>query len=203
MTERRLMGVREAAKELGVSPSTISRGIGKHFSNHGSTARPLVDLAEVIDARTNRLEPEKQAAAYRARGVQLSLPDPETADDDGAQPGPGGRILSTDGELGRERLRKVRAEADRAEMDNLERQQSLAPVGDFADAGFELGQLLRRCHGARLSSLTAAILAAGADPGRIAQAITDSDRDVEAKLADKVEKILNGEGGDSEQSGTA
>lgn len=196
MTQRQLMGVRAAAKALGVSASTISRGVGVKYANHGSQTRPLVDIDEVRSARVNHIEPERQAAAYKARGVQLSLPQPENADDGDGEPGSGvGRLASADGELGRERVRKVRGEADRVEMDNLERQQQLAPVGEFADAGFVLGQLLRRTLHARLPKLTAAVLAAAAagDAAAVSQAIAAADRALESALAEKVERFVNGE----------
>ncbi|MFV3077976.1 hypothetical protein [Niveispirillum fermenti] len=196
MAERQLMGVRQAAKELGVAPSTISRGIGKHFKNYGTKAQPLVDLAEVRYARSNHLEPEKQAAAYMARGMELPLPeaayDDSSDEEEPPAPGAGARGTSTEGELGRERVRMVRNQADRVEMDNLERQKELAPVADFADAGFELAQLLRRTQAARIRPLVAAIQAAKGDPSAIAQTIRDSDKACEERLAQAVEKLLDG-----------
>lgn len=194
MTQRQLMGVREAAKALGVAASTISRGIGVKFANHGTQTRPLVDLDEVRTARANHIEPERQAAAYKARGMQLPLPEPDGVEDDGGEPGSGvGRLASADGELGRERVRKVRGEADRVEMDNLERQGQLAPVGEFADAGFVLGQMLRRALHAREAKLTAAVLAVAHDPAGVRQAIAAADRALETALADRVERFVNGE----------
>ncbi len=195
------MGVREAAKALGVAASTISRGVGVKYANHGTQTRPLVDIDEVRAARTNHIEPERQAAAYKARGVQLPLPSPDDADDGDGEPGSGvGRLASADGELGRERVRKVRGEADRVEMDNLERQQQLAPVGDFNDAGFVLGQMLTRALHARSKKLTAAVLAAGADETAVAQAIAAADRALETALADKVERLINGDTEEEEDS---
>ncbi len=190
------MGVREAARELNVAPSTISRGVGKHFKNHGTKAQPLVDLEEVRFARANHLEPERQAAAYTARGMELPLPEPgdgaDNGDDDAPASGGAGRVTSTDGELGRERVRMVRNQADRVEMDNLERQRELAPVAEFADAGFDLAQLLRRTLAARLRPLAKGITEANGDIAAITQAIRDADKACEARLAQAVENLLDG-----------
>lgn len=194
--QRRLVGVREAARLLGemgqpISASTISRQIGSLYVNHGTPERPLVDLDQVIEARRNRLDPDRQIAGLKARGMlPLEAPGPQLEEEQIAQVTT--RVVSTDGELGRARLRKAAADADMAEMDLLERQRELAPARDFEDGGFELGQLVRQAHQDRVPALLAAMKEHAGNDRALTAAIERLDRDVEEGLAHKVEALLNG-----------
>jgi hypothetical protein len=59
-----LVGIRECGKEIGVSPSTISRQLTRAlFKNWGTADAPKVSLAEVRQARANKLDPAQQRSA--------------------------------------------------------------------------------------------------------------------------------------------
>lgn len=56
-----LVGVREAARQLGLNPSTISRQIARGaIPNRGTADRPMVDMDEARRARAENLDPSKQ-----------------------------------------------------------------------------------------------------------------------------------------------
>jgi hypothetical protein len=194
MVQRQLFGVRDAARQLAemghtVSASTISRQIGKLYPNHGTADRPLVDLAEVIDARQNRLDPDRRRAGLKARGILAldTLPPEDT--DALAQ-----SLRPTGGDLGDARLRKEAAKAGMAELDLAERQKEVAPVRDFKDGGYDLGRLVRDEHAARLPALLAAAKEHAGNDRALTAAIEQMDRAVEEALAKSVEKLLNGKG---------
>lgn len=64
---RRLLSVTELARELGVSPSTVSRQVGTILKNHAPAgARPLLDLEEAKSARATQVNPLK---AHRGKAV--------------------------------------------------------------------------------------------------------------------------------------
>lgn len=59
-----LMGVREAARAIGVNASTISRQIAKGIiPNRGTAERPMVSLSEARHARSTGLDVSKQRGA--------------------------------------------------------------------------------------------------------------------------------------------
>jgi len=72
-----LVGVREAARQLGVNPSTISRQVAKGIiPNRGTPRQPMVDLAEARQARATNLDLSKQ------RGSDSALHGPALQDVD-------------------------------------------------------------------------------------------------------------------------
>lgn len=90
-----LVGIREAARAVGLSHSTISRQVAAGIiPNRGSERRPLVDVAEVRAARARQLDPSRQGnAAGRLLG------DP-AADLDGELPLGDGLDERDEGEAG-------------------------------------------------------------------------------------------------------
>lgn len=57
-----LVGVSEAARLIGVNKSTLSRQVKKGIiPNRGTEKRPLVNVAEVIEARRNNVDTSKSA----------------------------------------------------------------------------------------------------------------------------------------------
>lgn len=66
-TERKLVSVREAARQLGLDKSTVSRQVGRIFPNHGGPGQPLIDVDEARAARARLINP---LLARRRKGAR-------------------------------------------------------------------------------------------------------------------------------------
>lgn len=188
-TERQLLSVRKVAEAVGVAHTTIGRQLAQGlYTNHGTVTRPLLDLDEVRARRDSLLDPIRQAATQSAPHPASEPPAAKTDDALTRGAGAGAPALLQTG-LHSEQLRERRAKASMAEMDLLERQQQLAPVGDFKDAGFEAGQALVDALEARIPALVAALAACGSAE-QLASAIREHDAQARTAFADALAQQL-------------
>jgi hypothetical protein len=126
-----LVGVSEAARQLGVHKSTISRQVAAGIiPNHGTDAQPLVDVEEAKRARAEGLDRSKQRGQDAPLFRERRSPD----DDDAGEASPGYQAARTE----REQInaRRARLELER-ELGNL------LDKGEVVDAFFTLGARLR------------------------------------------------------------
>ncbi|MBP2297965.1 hypothetical protein [Azospirillum picis] len=137
-----LVGVTEAAAAVGVNKSTVSRYVSQGLlTNYGVSGRPLVSIA-AVRALPVFLDPAK-------RRTSGSAPAAAPADADPAESAPRPVLPTTiaasvETTLANERIRKTRADADRAELENAKAQAQLVERDAAANAGFDLGPALMR-----------------------------------------------------------
>lgn len=163
----------EAARLVGVHKSTLSRDLAKGlFPNLGSDGAPLVDVAQVI--------------AGRSRGIDIAMRRQAPAVDQLLDVEAPARFQGvSDHTLAAERIRKTRAEADRAEIDNAERQGDLVPRREVEAAGLDIGAELRRILETRVYTLAQRVLAAG-EQKAVMKVLEDDVREVLNALADQL-----------------
>ncbi|MGQ9367709.1 hypothetical protein [Azospirillum sp. ST 5-10] len=162
-----LANLTNAAAAVGVNKSTVSRYLSQGvLANHGGEARPLVSVAELRALREKGLDPAK-------RRSEAPAPVPASADSS----------------LAVERIRKTRAEADKAELDLAERQRTLVERGPVEDAGFEIGVMLRNLLAQRAPGLAQKLVGV-VDQRAAALIVEEADRALLAKLDEMVAKIL-------------
>ena len=181
-----LLGVREAARELGVNPSTVSRQIRAGIlPNRGSERAPKVLLSEARAARERNIDQSKQ------RGPEAPLfatATPESDPSADLQPGADDEPAPRAGRSGGLDFNKARTaregyQARLAQIELEERLGNLLDRAETVDAFFTLGTALReameRCAPelatrldgvADLNARTALILE---DDRRLLQAIVD------------------------------
>lgn len=186
-----LMTLTDAARELGVHKSTISRQVAAgQIPNRGTARAPMVDVDEARRARDESLDPSKQ------RGPDAPLFAPERGeggedldDDAGADslPGPAparGGARST-GELNYLRVRTAREAyaAKQAQLDYEREAGQLCDRAEVQDAFYELGQGLRDGLERRAHSL-AQRLAGMTDIAAIRAVIAAEDEALLKRLTD-------------------
>ncbi len=171
----------EAARIVGVHKSTLSRDLAKGlFPNHGSHAVPLVDVREVV--------------AGRSRGIDIAMRRQAPAVDQfgglfDAEPMATTRLpIGADATLANERIRKTRAEADRAELDNAERQGALCDRAEVEAAALDLGTELRNMLENRVHGL-AQRLVGQPDQKSVMRILEEDVRDVLAGLAERLSRV--------------
>ena len=159
----------EAAPQLGVHKSTLSRQVAAGLlTNRGTARRPMVDVDEARAQRAALLDPAKQEAtglfASRApAGVEADYREAKTA----------GEILRT----------------KRAELDYRREVGELCSRAEVADAGATLAIELRRAFEARREQLAEELVAVS--DVRIAVALIEaSDRELMARLAGDLERVV-------------
>src|SRR5690349_20190328 len=75
-----LVGVREAARALGLNASTVSKQVRKGIiPNHGTDTAPLINVAEAKVKRAERLNPLKARNRGGAMGYEQTLLENERA----------------------------------------------------------------------------------------------------------------------------
>ncbi len=126
----RHLGIREAARQLGLAHTTISRYIAANpVLNHGTAGRPKVDLNELRRHRAANLNP-----APRGRLAAKLL-----AEAPAAATGPANTPNYANSKAKREAVL-----ADRAQVDLDEKRGLLVPRAEIEDAVFEAGAILQR-----------------------------------------------------------
>lgn len=164
------VGVRECAKQLGVSHSTISRQLTAGlFVNHGTGDRPLLKVSEVREARSRGLDPAKQ------RGPEAPLYQPAAAQK------PIGEDLGPT--YATARTRTEEAKANLAELDLAERRGLLLDKSDVVDAFFTFGTQIRERMEAFAADMGARF---GATVGA---AVADEGRKILTKLGEDFERF--------------
>lgn len=166
--QRRLVGVTEAARALGLNPSTVSRQLGRVFPNHGTEAKPLVDVDEARSMRAAQLDPVKQ----RGRGLLLEQPAATPAP--AAEPTGPRRLSDID--------RKRQADADIAELDAAKAKGQVVDRSRVQAAQREAGQAIREALKSRNRGL-AAQLVGKTDPREIAALLDESDHALLVRVA--------------------
>lgn len=162
------MTVTDAAAAVGVNKSTVSRYVsGGLVTDYGTPGKPRVSVAEVRAARDGALDPAKRRT----------------------QPVPSTSMASTEATLANERIRKTRADADRAELDNAKAQGQLCDRQAVEDSGFELGVSLRNLLAGRVPALAQAV-AGQTDFRAVSLAIDTADRKLLAAFEARVREAL-------------
>lgn len=179
-----LVGVTEAAAAVGVNKSTVSRYVSQGLlADYGVPGRPLVSVAQVRSVRAASLDPAKRRT-----------PAPVAADADPAESAPRPGLpptiaASVETTLANERIRKTRADADRAELENAKAQAQLVERDAAANAGFDLGPALMRLLDERAPDLATRLVSV-ADYRTALSAIQDADRQMLEKWKRQIETTL-------------
>jgi hypothetical protein len=187
-----LAGVNEAGRRLGIHGSNISHHLKNGLiPNRGTAERPLVDMAELRQARAAGLDRSKQmgpaaqrlrAAADPAAVVPL-FPDEDQGSPAGASSPapPAGPETYHSARARREVASAARAEVELARLlgETLDR----AEVHDFA---FGLGQRLREAMDARRDALVQRLT--GLDTGAMTAALAAADDADLIAFADTLER---------------
>jgi hypothetical protein len=142
----RLVGVSEAARQIGVHKSTISRQLAAGIiTNRGSKEKPLVDVEEARRARDRGLDRSKQRgpdSPLFGNSSAIAPADEAEPDVDGhGAPMP----AKPSGGLDYQKARTAR-EGYQARLAQIELEQKLGNLldkGDVVDAFFTMGQRLR------------------------------------------------------------
>lgn len=173
---RELIGVREAAKRIGVAPSTISRQVGKLYVDHGTPGKPLLDWAQVQQARRSELNP----------ALQRGAPAPAPAAPAAAAPAGQDEAPDTRGYWDKinARERALRAQADR-----MREFGELVERAAIEEIGFEVGRLLRD-ELKLLASDVASDIAGMTDPREIALFLEAKHRDLLDRVTAEAERRI-------------
>lgn len=170
-----LVGVRAAADQLKLSPSTVSRYLTQfpELNRGESDARPLVNVEELREHRKLNVNPAK---AGNHAGL---LFDPE-------RPPPASVTrLTTDPAARSARTRREETQAINAELDLHERLKTLVALRDVEDALFEAGRTITDSLRLRNQDI-AATLAGMTDAREIAAYLDQEDRKLLQRLADEL-----------------
>lgn len=181
-----LVGVRAAARELGVNPSTISRQIKAGIiPNHGTDAAPAVNVAEARAARASHLDPSK-----RGNSAGVLLGDRGAAGDDLEGDFGGGENSASEprspGDGGASyRSTKTAREGYLAMLAKLEFEKKSGAVISRAEVERALVDVTRTIRDAllRLGDRLAPDLVNVSDPAVIAKAINEAHRELLARLS--------------------
>lgn len=173
-TMGKLVGIREAARQLGVNASTISRQVAAGvIPNHGGDGSPLVDPEEARSARQLNLDPSKR----RGVGSPLSL-HPTPQDITSSPRGSGYQVSRAEREGYDAALKRIELE---------ERLRNLLDKGEVTEAAFAIGQVLREMIERRQPTL-AARLAGVIDVGTIAAILVEEDRRLLEAIGDEMQR---------------
>ena len=158
----RHLGIREAARQLGLAHTTISRYIAANpVLNHGTAGRPKVDLDELRRHRAANLNP-----APRGRQAAKLLAEAPAAT--GADAAPDYSVSKA----AREAIL-----ADRARIDLDEKRGLLVPRAEVEAAAFEVGKALQRDL-LELAGRLSEILTTMTDPKAIAALVESEHRNL-------------------------
>jgi transposase-like protein len=137
-----LVGVSEAARQIGVHKSTISRQVRDGIiPNHGTETAPLVDVEEAKRARDRGLDRSKQRGPEAPLFGASSVIAPAAAEDEDDAAAPAKPAGGLDYQCAR-----TAREGYQARLAQLELEQKLGHLldkGEVVDAFFTLGASLR------------------------------------------------------------
>ena len=143
----RLLGVRAAARALGLNPSTVSRYLKDHPElNRGSDTRPLVDLNELRRHRAANIDAGRSG---NHAGLLLGQGDGINGANGHAQPDQAGELPTGAPAYAAARRARESVLAERARLDLDEKVATLCVRGEIEEATAAAVQALRR----RLSDL--------------------------------------------------
>lgn len=193
-----LLGVRAAARELGVNASTISRQLAAGIiPNRGSAREPKVNLAEARAARDAHLDPSKRGnAAGRMLGEQPS--NAATAEPAEVQEGDQGEGQSGAPDAAPDGLRTARTTregylAQIARLDYEKRAGILVSRDEVEQALMDVVRTIRDAL-LHLGDKLAVELVGMTDPLEISKAVNREHRHLLELLSTALRK--KGEGGD-------
>jgi hypothetical protein len=138
-----LVGVREAARQLGVDPSTISRNVAAGIiPNHGTNEAPRINVEEARRCREAFLDPNKRGShAGRLAGEDEAAAELEEPAGDAEE-----ASTEPDPRAGALRDAKTEIAQTQAELARIQLEEKRGQVGkraDFEAAGFDAGRALR------------------------------------------------------------
>lgn len=180
------VGVREAARQLGVNASTVSRQVAAGIiPNHGTVAAPLIDVDEARRSRDDNLDRSR----LRGAGTPLGLPfDVAAAGIDGD--------AATDGVPDADKIsfQRVRTEregfaAKRAQLDYEREIGLLLDKGEAADAVFAIFANVRETM---TRDLPAIALRLGLTPEQTAT-LGEEFRKLQVSMADGLQRLASDE----------
>ncbi len=207
-----LVTAAEAARQLGVHPSQITRGIQSGLIPNRAPpnfSRPMVNVDEARTARRGGIDRSKQrgpgaplfapgqpqaealgAAAIASTVREMAPPasgmpaDAEPADADEAVRDPSYQAS---------RARRESAAAAKAEIELAQLRAKTLDRAEVADAAFRLGQMLR--EGMETRRVALANRLAGLDVAAMIRVLADADAADLTALADAIERELSSEEG--------
>lgn len=191
-----LVGVREAAKHLGIHASTVSRQLAAGIiPNRGTPSAPLVDVEEARRAREDRVDPAKAKGTRRAapEGAPGELPlaaEPAAPGYDAPPPdgsGGGGKRAS----YAQTRTLKLAYEARSAALDYGERVKTLTSVQRVEAAFAELAGVVQRGLAERARRLAARLVGLP-DVNAVLAAIEEEDRRILEAMRDTYRREIDG-----------
>jgi len=174
-----LVGVRAAARELGLNASTISRNVKDGIiPNHGTEAEPLIDVDEARAARDFHLDPSKRG---NAAGLMLGEGD----EDAGGSGEIGGGETVSPGADPKLRQARTAREGYEAMMARLRYEQAAGLLIRRDEVERQLVDASRTVRDAlqRLGAKLAPELAAISDPAEVQRLINEAHRSVLEGLA--------------------
>lgn len=181
MITESLVGIRECARELGLSHSTVSRQVAAGIiPNRGTVDAPLVLVSEARDARQRELDRSKQRGAASPLFGTGERRSPEHDDSIPAHT-PEGRDYQS------ARADRERTNARLAQLDLEQRLGNVLDKGEVVDAFFTLGASLRELAETRRASMAQRLVAIS-DVGTIAGIIAEEDRKMQQAIAESFER---------------
>jgi len=195
MSEQQPVSLSEAARQVGLNKSTISRQLAAGIlRNRGTAERPLVDVAEVRAARESGLDRSKQrgpdSPLFGASSAIDPVP-PESAaeDEEGLPEPPSAATKPASGGIDYQKARTAR-EGYQARLAQIELEQKLGNLLDkseVVDAFFALGAAVRERLDGRRAELAARLVGI-ADPGAIIGLIAEADRALLGGITEEFER---------------
>ncbi len=187
-----LVGVSEAAAQLGVHPSQIRRNIKSGLiPNRGLPGRPLVDVDEARYARAKGLDHSKQRGPRAPLFASNGHVSVNGADNQDASP-------HDEGETGTYqdfRSRREAAMAAKAEIELAQLRGELLDRREVADAQFKLGRMLRDGLEMRRPALAQRLMGlVGLELGAVMTILADADEAHLTAVADELGKRADAEG---------
>ncbi len=175
------LGIREAARELGLAHTTVGRYIRAYPElNRGTEGRPRVDLGELRRHRAANLNPAprgRQAAKLLAAGE----PAPAVVAE-GETPPPAATRSDAPPNYAHAKAVRETVLAQRARVDLDEKRGLLVPRAEVEDAVYDAGLLLQR-NLLHLCSQVAERVASMSDARQITELLEAEHRKVLAQLA--------------------
>jgi hypothetical protein len=184
-----LVGVREAARQVGVSASTISRQIKAGIiPNRGSAEQPRVDLGEVRAARAQNLDPSKVGNAAGMLLGEASAAEPLEEDDEDLE-AEEPRAAGGAGEASYRAARTAR-EGFQAALAKLQYEEKAGLLVSRLEVERALVDASRQVRDAlmRLGDKLAGELVGQTDPAAIARVINREHRQVLERLAEVLQQ---------------
>lgn len=203
MDQTELVGVREAARKLGLNASTISRHLAKHpvlIRSRDAKGYPLIDPDEVSRHRNETINPAKSGNhAGRMYGDEV---EEDGECESHSQPAQIAAPVSTGPSLAEERAGYESLRRRREEIKFAAELRQLSDVADVEDAAREIGGLLQREIDAVFGSDFVARIRKASDDRR-ALAEVESAKDelfkrIDHEASQSLSRLAGGSGGEGD-----